>query len=230
MPKRFNCGHSSRIRRGSHARVHPPAVAACVIGFGPASLTSIADMRLSLSTLSILLGLAVGLPQVYGIARPAAFATAVRKFPRSLPWGIALMLVGTGWFLWNLSQESIADFAQYKNLVFAAFAGVGIGACIFVRDFLAVRGLAVVMLLLAKLMVDTGRPALEETHWVLVIQTWGYVLAVAGMWLTVSPWRLRDLLAWGTANERRVQIGCGLRLAFGVFVVVLGLTVFRSVT
>mgnify|MGYP001125099086 CR=1 FL=1 len=37
---------------------------------------------------------------------------------------------------------------------------MGLGACIFVQDFLAVRGLAVVLLLLAKLMVDTGRPAL----------------------------------------------------------------------
>jgi hypothetical protein len=187
-------------------------------------------MTLKLSTLSILLGLAVGLPQIYGIARPAAFGEAVRKFPRSLPWGFALMALGTLWFLWNLSQESIADFANYKEWLFAGFAGVGLGTCIFVQDFLAVRGLAIVLLLLAKLMVDTGRPALPQTQWVLVIQTWAYVLAVAGIWLTISPWRLRNLLAWGTANETRIKAGCSVRLAFGLFVVVLGLTVFRSVT
>ena len=64
-------------------------------------------MTLKLSTLSILLGLGVGLPQIYGLAKPAAFTAAVRKFPRSLPLGIALMALGTVWFLWNLSQESI---------------------------------------------------------------------------------------------------------------------------
>ena len=185
-------------------------------------------MTLKLSTLSILLGLGVGLPQIYGILKPAAFATAVRKFPRSVPWGIALMALGTVWFLWNLSQESIADFADYKKYLFAGFAGLGLGTCIFVQDFLAVRGLAIVLLLLGKLMVDTGRPALPQTHWVLVIQSWAYVLVVAGIWLTVSPWRLRDLLNWGTANEQRIKVGCGLRLAFGLFVAVLGLTVFRS--
>ena len=115
-------------------------------------------MTLKLSTLSILLGLGMGLPQIYGMLKPAAFAAAVRKFPRSLPWGVALMVLGTVWFLWNLSQESIADFASYKNVLFAGFAGVGLGTCIFVQDFLAVRGLAIVLLLLAKLMVDTGRP------------------------------------------------------------------------
>jgi hypothetical protein len=192
-------------------------------------LSAITEMTLNLSTLSILLGLGMGLPQIYGIVKPAAFAAAVRKFPRSLPWGVALMVLGTAWFLWNLSGESIADFASYKNILFAGFAGVGLGACVFVQDFLAVRGLAVVLLLLARLMVDTGRPALEQTQWVLVIQAWAYVLVVAGIWFTVSPWRLRNFLAWGTANEHRIKVGCGLRLAFGLFVAGLGLTVFRSV-
>src|SRR6266487_4583040 len=139
-------------------------------------------MTLKLSTLSVLLGLGLGLPQIYGLAKPAAFAAAVRKFPRSLPWGLCLMLLGTAWFLLNLSQESISDFAAYKNVLFFGFAAVGIGACIFVQDFLAARGLAVVLLLLAKLMVDTGRPMLPETAWVLVIQLWAYALVIAGIW------------------------------------------------
>jgi hypothetical protein len=185
-------------------------------------------MTLKLSTLAILLGLGVGLPQIYGIVNPGAFTAAVRKFPRSMPWGYALMLLGTAWFLWNLSQESIADFAAYKNILVAGFAFVGIAACVFVRDFLAVRGLAVVLLLLGKLMVDTGRPMLPETSWTLVIQLCAYVLIMAGMWFTISPWRMRDLLEWGTATEQRVRGGCAARLAFGVFIVVLGLTVFRA--
>lgn len=150
----------------------------------------------------------------------------MRRFPRSLPWGYFLMLLGTAWFVWNLSQESIADFATYKNLLLAGFAAVGIGSCLFVQDFLAVRGLAVVLLLLGKLMVDSGRPYLTQTPWVLVIQCWAYLLVGVGMWLTVAPWRLRDLLEWGTANEKRVKVGCGVRLVFGLLVAVLGLTVF----
>jgi len=181
---------------------------------------------LKLSTLSVVLGLGLGLPQVYGIVKPAAFAAAVRRFPRSMPWGYALMLLGTVWFLWNLSQEPIADFASYKNFFCAAFAAIGIGSCIFVQDFLAVRGLAVVLLLLAKQMVDAGRPKLPETHWVLVFQAWAYVLVVGGIWFTVSPWRLRNFLEWDTANEKRTKVGCGIRLAFGLFVAVLGVTKF----
>jgi hypothetical protein len=183
---------------------------------------------MKLSLLSVLLGLGMGLPQISGIVNPQKFAVAVRKFPRSLPFGFALMALGTAWFLYYLNSESAADFAAYKVHMAVAFAAVGVGTCIFVQDFLAVRGLAIVLLLLAKLMVDTGRPHLGETHWVLVIQAWAYVLVIAGIWFTVSPWRLRDLLQWGTATEQRVRVGCALRLAFGLFVAVLGLTAFRA--
>src|SRR4051812_35010490 len=177
---------------------------------------------LKLSTLAITLGLIMGLPQIYGLVKPESFRSAVRGFPRSLPWGLALMITGTLWFVYNLSLESISDFASYKNVLIGGFAGVGIGTCFFVQDFLAVRGLAVVLLLLAKLMVDTGRPHLAQTGWVMLFQAWAYALVLAGMWLTVSPWRLRDLLDWATASNHRIKVGCGIRLVFGLLIATLG--------
>jgi hypothetical protein len=51
-------------------------------------------------------------------------------------------------------------------------------------------------------------------------------LVFVGIWLTISPWRLRDFLNWATANEKRVKIGCGIRLGFGLLVAILGLTMF----
>lgn len=183
-------------------------------------------MTMKLSTLAIILGLGVALPQIYGFINPQKFGDSVRKFPRNVPAGVALMVIGTAWFLWNLQQESIADFASFKKYLLMGFAAVGIGSCIFVQDFLAVRGLAVVFLVLAKFMVDTGRPLLATTSWVVVFQAWAYLLVLAGMWLTISPWRLRDLLNWATANEKRIKVGCGVRLAFGLFIAVLGFTKF----
>jgi len=183
-------------------------------------------MEMKLSTLAVLLGLGLGLPQIYGLMNPKGFAAGVQKFSRSLPWGIGLMLLGTFWFVFYLSQESISDFAAYKPVLLAGFAGVGIASCVFVQDFLAVRGLAVVMLLLAKLMVDTAH--LAETDWRLVVVIWAYLLVAAGIWFTMYPWYLRDLLNWATANEKRVRIGSAIRLAFGLFVAALGFTVFHS--
>ena len=180
---------------------------------------------MKLSTLSILLGLVMAVPQIYGLLKPAGFAAAARKFPRYTPIGYVLIAIATVWFLYNLQQESVADFASMKPVLFALFTAVGIGTCLFVHDFLPVRGLAVLLMLVAKLLVDTARWV--DTEWRLVITTLAYVWVVAGMWFTISPWRLRDLIVWSTANEQRTRLVSGLRLAFGVFVLALGLTVFK---
>ncbi|HAV61783.1 MAG TPA: hypothetical protein DCY13_05400 [Verrucomicrobiales bacterium] len=182
----------------------------------------------SLSSFAIVLGLILAAPAVFGLTSPDKFRAVMRGFPRSNAWGYFLMLLGTAWFVHNVNQEQVADFQHYKGYLLSFFAGVGIASCIFVRDFLAVRGAAVVMLLLAKWMVDTGRPLLGESAWVLLWQTWAYVFVVAGIWLTISPWRLRDLINWATENERRIKATCGARLAFCLLIVLLGATVFRT--
>jgi hypothetical protein len=181
---------------------------------------------MKLSTLAIALGLVFSVPQVYGLLQPSAFAAALRKFPRSQLAGFILMGLGTVWFLWNLSNESISDFAAYKNVMLLGFGAVGLLTCIFVRDFLAVRGLAIVLLLLAKLMLDAAR--WHDSEWRLVISTWAYVWIIAGMWFTISPWRMRDLIQWSTASQSRIRLASALRLALGALVLVLGLTVFRA--
>ena len=181
-------------------------------------------MDIKLSTLSIALGLLVAAVNLFGLLKPEAFKNAARKLPRSLPLGYLFMVGGTIWFLINVKNESLSDFESLKPVLFTLFVCVGIGSCFFVQDFLAVRGLAVLMLLMGKLMVDTERWA--NSDWRLVIAVWAYLLVLAGMWFTISPWRLRDILNWATATEKRIRFGSTIRLAFGLFVVALGLTVF----
>jgi len=182
-------------------------------------------LTMKLSTLATMLGLILALPSAFGVLKPAAFARAARKFPRHTAVGCVLTLLATGWFLYYVSLETVQDFRPMKPFLFTLFGAVGVGTCFYVRDYLAVRGLAVVLLLCAKLMVDTARMA--ETDWRLVIVTMAYVWVFAGMWFTISPWRLRDLIHWTTASEQRTRLLNGLRLGFGLFVVALGLTVFK---
>jgi hypothetical protein len=182
--------------------------------------------EVKLSTLSIILGMIVVALNLYGLLKPKAFAEAARKFPRCTPVGYVLTLLGTIWFLYYVSQESVSDFAAMKKFFYVFFGGIGLATCLFVRDFLPVRGLAVVFLLMAKVMTDAARWA--DTDWRLVISTWAYVLAVAGMWFTISPWRLRDILNWSVATESRTRTLSGVRFGFGLLVLVLGLTVFKA--
>ena len=180
---------------------------------------------MSLSTLATGLGLLLAVPHAYGVVKPAAFAAAARRFPRYTPIGVVLTLAATVWFLYYVSLETVADFSHMKPFLYMLFGAVGIGTCIYVRDYLAVRGLAVSLLLCAKLMVDTAR--MVETDWRLVIVTLAYLWVFVGMWFTISPWRLRDIILWATATEQRTRFLSGVRLGFGIFLVVLGMTVFK---
>jgi hypothetical protein len=181
-------------------------------------------MAIPLSTLSIGLGLFLAAVNLFGLVKPSEFKKVFRQLPRSVPLGYVFMLSGLAWFMWNVSRESLSDFESLKPYLFTLFVGIGVGSCFFVQDFLAVRGLAILMLLLGKLMVDTQRWANSE--WRLVIAVWAYLLVVGGIWFTVSPWRLRDLFYWATANEKRIRAGSAVRFAFGLFVAFLGFKVF----
>jgi hypothetical protein len=180
---------------------------------------------MKLSTLSILLGAGMALPQLYALANPKGFTTSARAFPRSIMWGYLLMALATGWFLYNVNAEEIADFTNIKRLLMFGFGAIGIGTCLYVTDFLAIRGLALLMMLLAKTIVDTAR--WHESDWRLVLISWAYLMVFLGVWLTISPWRARDFIQWGTETEPRLKLLSRIRLAFAILLVVLGVVVFK---
>ena len=180
---------------------------------------------MTLSILAILIGAVYCAIQLFALLQPAAFTRQARAFPRSEGIGFVLMGIGTIWFLYNLQSEAIADFAAYKKYMLIAFGAIGVLTCIFVRDFLAVRGLAVCLLLLAWFTLNRTR--WEDSSARLILVVWAYLWVICGMWFTISPWRLRDFLNWWTANSNRLKLGSVLQLALGAIVLLLGLTAFR---
>ncbi|HYE31577.1 MAG TPA: hypothetical protein VEH27_09120 [Methylomirabilota bacterium] len=181
---------------------------------------------MKLSTLAVVLGVVFALPNLFALLKPTAFTTAARKFPRATPIGWFLTLAATAWFLSNLNAETIADFASYKKMMLIGFAALGILTCIFVPDFLPVRGLAALLLLTAHYTLNRTRWAESDLRLILVV--WAYTWVIAGLWLTVSPWRLRDYLTWSTSSPSRlraISAGC---LAFAILVAILGLTAFSQ--
>jgi hypothetical protein len=180
---------------------------------------------MTLSTLAIIIGALYCIPQLYALSDPKGFTQNARAFPRNEGIGFILMLVGTAWFLYNLNAEAIADFKDYKKWMLTGFGALGLLTCIYVRDYLAVRGLSVCLLLLAWFTLNHTRWEKSPARLILVV--WAYLWVLAGMWLTVSPWRLRDFLNWFTAKEARLRSGSIVQLAFGLLIIILGVTAFR---
>ena len=188
--------------------------------------------QINIAHLSVFLGLFFMAISSYGIIRPDDFAQSLKLFPRANAPGYIFMLAATFWFLWNIKTENMADYKDIKHWFYIGFGVVGIGSCFYLRDFLAVRGVAVFMLLVAKLILDTQRvymfstPSGDATEWRLVFAILGYAIVVVAMWMVISPWRMRDIINWGVSVRLRIYVKGVFWLLFGFLLIILGLKVF----
>ena len=190
------------------------------------------NSEISLANLSVLTGILLVALSAYSLANPAAVGLVLRAFPRANLPGYVLMLSATAWFLWNIKSDDMADYREYKHWFYIGFGSVGVGSCLFLRDFLAVRGLAVFLLLFAKLLLDTQRhymlatPVEYMSEWRLVFAVWAYLIIIISMWLVISPWRMRDMIDWIICKSSWFAVKKWFHLAFGILLIALGLTVF----
>jgi len=180
---------------------------------------------MTLSQLCLLLAATTIVSHGLVLLKPGPVAAWLQAFPRNAALGIPLMLMGTAWFEWNLWQETLSDIAPWKNLMLIGFAVVGIGCCFFVKDYLSVRGLSVVMLMVAWYVCEKAR--WHESLWRDTLIAWAYVWVFLALWWSMSPWRLRDWIQWCVAKPSRLRVAAWVGVAWGCFVAGLGLTVLR---
>lgn len=115
------------------------------------------------------------------------FATWLQSMPRSERWAYVLFGSGLVWFLWHVLHLGEADFGAYRHWLFALFLAAGIGAFRYVPDFLAVRGLAVLVLLASNEFLQAAY--LREPVARLSMVLWVYILIVGAIVVGASPYR-----------------------------------------
>lgn len=153
----------------------------------------------------------------YFLLRGARSAAAVLAFPRSETGAYVLLGGAAAWFLYEVTQLGPADFGQYRGILFAVFLLTALGSFVFVPDFLAVRGLAGLLLLTGGRLLDAA--FLEPPATRLFLVTFVYLAIVLALVLGASPYRLRDFLEWMYRSERRPRIFGGLFAAYGLLLV-----------
>ena len=179
----------------------------------------------SLSNLSVILGALILAKGICGLVAEKKAREFIKAFPRTDNLGYLAILLAMVWFLMILKDENMADFEKFRTHFNIFILITGIGACFYLKDYLAVRGSAVLMMLIAKLIVDTAR--FHESAWRLLPVSMAYLMVIVGMWFTVSPWRCRDLIDWAIASDKRYKVLCGIRVGLGVLLLVLGLVEFK---
>lgn len=158
-------------------------------------------MSLSLAQAYFLLAAIVALPGV--MLWTAGGRAALSAFPRSK--GAALVLFGAAaaWFLYGISQMGDADLAGIpRPALLGAFGAAGVAAFLYLPDLLAVRGLAGLLLLTARPVLDAGVGKLPSS---LALATVTYGLIFAALCFGTAPYLLRDRITAATKTPARAR-------------------------
>lgn len=178
---------------------------------------------MSLFLATLIPGLALAALGAVLLANRPATVAALKTLPRSPTAAMFLFGGGAAWFLWHVWHLSAADFGDYHVLLTVAFGAVAILAFKCVPDFLAVRGLCVLMLLSASPLLGAAYMEYDRPQRLLMV-TPVYVLIAAAIWLGVQPYRLRDFCDWLFQRPARSRGVGGALLAYGLLLAVVAFT------
>lgn len=169
---------------------------------------------MSLFLATFLTGLLLVLAGAFLLWKVKTAAVVAKAFPRSEMAAYITMGTGSAWFLYRVLQLGEADFGAYRMYLFLGFGAVAFLSFIYVKDFLAVRGLSILLLLTAWVLLT---PAfLQEPTSRLFLVSLVYVAILVALYLGVSPFRLRDFFNWLFATEVRPRVFGGLLLGYGL--------------
>lgn len=170
---------------------------------------------MSLFLAILLVGLAYLLLGVALIADTPLVRSGLQALPRSRRAAYVMFGGAAVWFLSRVAVLSEADFGEYRRLLFVGFALVALLSFFYVPEFLAVRGLASLILLAAGPLLYAGYGSYGIA---LAYKVFVYLALTAALWLGAQPWRLRDAISWTLRVPGRARFVGGLFAVSGLVV------------
>ncbi len=178
-----------------------------------------------LAITSTLLGAAIIAGRLPGVIAPEKVSVHLRKFPRSVLWGRILMGICAVWAgIVLYFFAAVDDFAWLKPFI---VIGIPIAYWLvlqFADQFLAIRGLAALMLLIAKVTLNAAD--ISDSPSRLIVTVVAYLWVCGAVWMASAPHQVRDWINFMTANATRCRFVCSMGAAVGAFLVLLGLFVY----
>ena len=144
-------------------------------------------------------------------------ASTAKLLPRSRRGSFVFFGLGTVWFIWRLSRLNESDliFFQHPWPVMAGFAVLSILAFFHTPDFLAVRGLCLLVLLGAEPLLYSAYMEWSHPQRLLMV-TAVYLALIAALYLAAAPYRLRDFFEWLFTGPARSRLLGGIVLFYGL--------------
>ena len=143
--------------------------------------------------------------------------STAQALPRSNRGAWLFFGAGAAWFIWRCGQLNESDLIFFKTPgpVMIAFGVLAVLAFIYTPDFLAVRGLCVLMLLAAEPLLHAAYMEYGHPQRLLMV-TAVYLGLAAALYLAAAPYRLRDFFAWLFQQPARARLAGTILLSYGL--------------
>lgn len=169
----------------------------------------------------IVVGLALIVSHLVALLKAADVKKQLIDFPRNYTWGVVLMTVGLGWAMMCMNYMDMGEFHTLRSKFLVVIPVAYVLVLIYVKEFLSVRALGGLMLLVAGIVLQAAfqQPPLSR----LLLPVLAYVWIIAGLYFVGMPYLMRDLVTWVTASDLRWRAASLGGIAYGSLVLVAAL-------
>ncbi len=170
------------------------------------------------------------------LAKPVEVQAFLKKFPRNDQLGQILLGIGLAWFwlliaptgLGKLSALTmdLREFNGAKRLLQWGVPITLVLVCRSVRDFLAVRALGLLGLMVAAPLL--GAAFLKDPSSRLLVPIFAYAVLTASLFCVGMPYLFRDAVTWVTADQKRWTLCSLAGLGYGIATLVCAIAFWRG--
>lgn len=168
--------------------------------------------------------------------KPAESQDFLKRFPRNQFFGQILLGFGLCWFWLLIAPPGLGKLSALA-MELGEFNGVKpmlrilvpisiILVSMSVRDFLAVRALGLVGLMVASPLLESA--FLKDPSSRLLVPIYAYALLTASLFWVGMPYLFRDAVTWITAEQKRWKVASAAGLAYGVATLVCAFAFWRG--
>lgn len=162
----------------------------------------------------IVVALCLILAHYWVLKNPAKTQTFLKAFPRDYKWGVILLTIDLLWSEFALANMDMGEFYHMRDKFMMIVAGGYVAVLIYVKEFLAVRALGSLMLLVAGPVLTAAflQPPLSR----LLLPVLAYVWIIIGMFFIGTPYVLRDWTSALLNRPQRWNLAIYTGLAYGI--------------
>ena len=162
----------------------------------------------------IVVALALILSHGWALNNTAKTQAFLKAFPRTYSWGVILLTIDFIWSEFALVNMDMGEFFNMRDKFMMIVAGGYIAVLIYVKEFLAVRALGALLLLVAGPVLTAAFLQPQTSR--LLLPILAYVWIIVGMFFIGMPFLMRDWVNTLISKPQRWNLAVYSGIAYGI--------------